>query len=108
MYTKIFSSGNDCEETKNCFNFASQNERSKKVYYAIKICFVLSGVSKTITVSTKNNNLQKKEKQKKNIAQDFGKSLHSIYNASVHSYDSYESTTDCKGPTALQIRTDIF
>ena len=29
-------------------------------------------------------------------------------NACVHFYDSYVSTTDCKGPTALQTRTDIF
>ena len=27
---------------------------------------------------------------------------------SVYSYNSYESTTDCKGPTALQTRADIL
>ena len=31
-----------------------------------------------------------------------------LENAFVHPYDSYGSTTDCKGPTALQTRTDIF
>ena len=31
-----------------------------------------------------------------------------LANACVHSYDSYDSTTDCYGPSALQTQTNIF